>query len=526
MSESSRSSLQQHSKSVAEGLNPYTGTWDRSRAAHLVRRTCFGAIKREVDLALAGGSAEAAVGKILSDATSTPLPDPPAWYNGSSSASEIERIYDVQRRWFEAMRVTGLSEKMTLFWHNHFVIQYPSLMQKAPGAVPKLCYDYLTLIRLNALGNLKSFVRAIGTNPAMLVYLDGFVNEKGAANENYGRELLELFTMGQFDADGSPNYTEADIKEIARALTGWSVSSSGSSTFNASRHDAGSKSFLGRTGTFGYDDVVDILFETRGRQIARFICRKLYCFFVHAVPNEQIIAELADYFVSVDYDIRAVLSRLLTSEHFFQETFVASRIKSPVELLIGFMREAELTPTPSFLEDLRERLVKLNQEVLNPPNVAGWPGVNPPGSDGMPGHRAWLTTSSLPDRWATLEDFLYGEAGAPYDPVQLSEKVSDPNNVYRLPTDLAVTLLAVPLEHAGIREVTEDFAGNKDIPPPQSFLDGPAYSINLTKIMLNDVPHYYWPYFTNAKEAQETGAWSMILAFLSYLIQLPEYQLT
>ena len=245
MSESSRSSLQQHSNSVAAGLNPYTGTWDRRRAAHLVRRACFGAIKREVDLALAGGSAEAAVEKILSDATSTPLPDPPAWYNGSSSASEIERIYDVQRRWFEAMRVTGLSEKMTLFWHNHFVIQYPSLMQKAPGEVPKLCYDYLTLIRLNALGNLKSFVRAIGTNPAMLVYLDGFVNEKGAANENYGRELLELFTMGQFDADGTPNYTEADIKEIARALTGWSVSSSGSSSFNASRLDSGSKSFLG-----------------------------------------------------------------------------------------------------------------------------------------------------------------------------------------------------------------------------------------------------------------------------------------
>src|SRR5690606_25091675 len=177
-------------------LTPFAGSWTRRRAAHLVGRTCFGAIKREVDRALNDGSANAAVQRILDDAVQTPLPDPPSWYNGSSSASEIERIYDIQRRWFEAMRVTGLSEKMTLFWHNHFVVQYPSLMTKAPGSVPRLCYDYLTLIRRHALGNFKTFVRAMGTNPAMLVYLDGFVNEKGAANENYARELLELFTMG------------------------------------------------------------------------------------------------------------------------------------------------------------------------------------------------------------------------------------------------------------------------------------------------------------------------------------------
>ena len=342
MSESSRSSLQQYSTSVAAGLNPYTGTWDRRRAAHLVRRTCFGAIKREVDLALAGGSADAAVARILSDATSAPLPDPPAWYNGSSSASDIERIYDVQRRWFEAMRVPGLSEKMTLFWHNHFVIQYPSLMQKAPGAVPKLCYDYLTLIRLNALGNLKSFVRAIGTNPAMLVYLDGFVNEKGAANENYGRELLELFTMGQFAPDGAPNYTESDIKEIARALTGYVVTSSGGSYFEPNRFDDGTKSFFGQTGSFDYDDVVDILFEVRGAQIAHYICRKLYCFFVQPVPDEAFVAELASTFVASGFEIAPVLETLFTSAHFLDGSYRAARIKSPVELLVGFVREAEL----------------------------------------------------------------------------------------------------------------------------------------------------------------------------------------
>ena len=526
MMDNSLSQQQESAQASATGLAPYAGPWDRRRAAHLVRRTCFGAIKREVDRALNDGSVAVAVDRILAATAAEPLPDPPGWYTGSSSSNEIERIYDVQRNWFEAMRAKGLSEKLTLFWHNHFVTQYPALQQKSPASVPHLCYDYLTLLRRNALGNFKAFVREVGLDPAMLVYLDGFVNERGAANENYGRELLELFTMGQFDADGSPNYTEADIKEIARALTGWVVTGSGSASFDPSRHDDGVKSFLGRSGSYGYDDVVDILFEVRGQQIARYICRKLYCFFVHAIPDEAIVAELANYFISVDYELSPVLQRLFTSEHFYDETFLASRIKSPVELLVGFVREAELTPTSDFLETLRERLVRLNQELLNPPNVAGWPGLNPPASDGMPGHRAWLSTSSLPDRWATLDSFINGDAGAPYDPVQLSAKVSDPSNVFRLPTDLAESLLAVPLEHAGIREVEDDFAGNKDIPPPQSFLDGPAYSINLTKIMLNDVPHYYWPYFTNAKEAQEGGAWGMLLAFLTYLIQLPEYQLT
>ena len=511
---------------AAAGLVPYTGTWDRSRTAHLVRRTSFGAIKREVDQALADGSAGAAVDRILAQAAAEALPDPPEWYSGNSSADTMERIYDIQRRWFEAMRTKGLREKMTLFWQNHFVTEYPALIQKSPASVPHLCYDYLTLLRRHALGNFRTMIHAVGTNPAMLVYLDGYVNESGHANENYGRELLELFTMSQFDADGAPNYTESDIKEVARALTGWVVTSRGTSSFDPARHDTGAKSFLGRSGLFGYDDVVDVLFETRRRQIATFICRKLYCFFVHAVPDEEIVAELADEFVAQDFEIAPLLKRLLGSAHFFDATFVAARIKSPVEFLIGFLREAEVTPTSELLENVRENLVKLNQDVLNPPNVAGWPGLNPPGSDGQPGHRSWLTTSTMPDRWAIIERLIYGDGGASFDPVHLVDKISDPANPYRLPTDLAQTFLAVPLEHAGIREVDEPLPGSDKVPPPASFANGPEYSINLTKILLGNVHHYEWPYFTNEQEARERGAWALLQAFTTYLIQLPEYQLT
>lgn len=506
--------------------SPYTGTWDRRRAAHLVRRTGFGAVKRDVDLALNDGGATAAAERLIAEAKAQPLPDPPLWYSRNTSSSEIEKIYDIQRAWFESMRTGALREKMTLFWHNHFVTEYLAIQTKAPGSPPHLCYDYLTLLRKHALGNFKSFVHAVGLNPAMLVYLDGYVSEKNHANENYGRELLELFTMGQFDADGRPNYTEQDIKELARALTGWVVTGDGKAAFDPERHDAGSKSFLGRTGTYGYDQAVDVVFEARAEAIATYVCRKLYCFFVAAQPDPEIVEALAAQFVSGGFEIAPVVETLLSSEHFYDDTFAASRIKSPLELLIGFLREAELAPTTDMLEELRVRLAKLNQEVLNPPNVAGWPGLNPPGSDGAPGHRAWLTTSTLPDRWAALEGFIHGAAGPAYDPVQLAAKISDPSNPYRFPTDIAETFLAVPLEHAAIRGSDDPVPGSDRVPLPTSFAEGPAHSINLTKILLGSVPHYDWPYFTTIDEARQNGALTLMRGFVSYLVQLPEYQLT
>ena len=517
----------QHPRSAAAGLAPYSGSWDRRRAAHLVRRTSFGAIKREVDRALNDGSATAATGRLVEAALSDPLPEAPSWYSHNGSTG-TEEIYDLQRSWLEAMRAQGLIEKMTLFWHNHFVTQWAANQGKASNSVGHLTYDYYKLLRWHALGNFRTLVYNVGLNPAMLIYLDGFVNEKGQANENYGRELLELFTMGQYGPDGSENYTEQDIKETARALTGWIVNSSNRATLDPARQDRGSKTIMGRTDLFDYDGVIDLIFDVRASQIAHFVCRKLYSFFVQPIPDEGVVGELAQVFLANNFEIAPVVETLLASAHFYEETFIAGRIKSPVELLIGFLREAEVTPNRALLDNLREMLTPtaLNQELFNPPNVAGWPGINPPGADGQPGHYAWLSTGTLPDRWDTLERFLFGENGNIYDPFTLAQKVSDPSDPFRLPTDLAQTLLPVPLDEVGIFDIEEDFGGDPALPPPQEFLNGPRHAVNLSKILLNGSPHYEWPRFTENNPENEEEAREQLLRFLSYLIQLPEYQLT
>ncbi|MDX1547604.1 MAG: DUF1800 domain-containing protein [Rhodothermales bacterium] len=497
------------------------------QAAHLVRRTGFGAAKRDVDQALFDGGAPAAAARLVAEAQATPIPEPPGWYR-SQNRSGVQEVYDLQRSWFEAMRADGLVEKMTLFWHNHFVTQWSAVQGKTPRSVAHLTYDYYKLLRLNALGNVRTLIRSIGLNGSMLVYLDGDLNTQGQANENYGRELLELFSMGPAAPGGGANYTEEDVREVARALTGWVVASSNRAAFDPARHDAGQKTIFGRTGPWGYDDVIDLIFEERAEAVAHFICRKLYCFFVQSVPNEGVVAALAAELRAHDFELAPVVRTLLASAHFYAPSFIAGRIKSPVELLIGFLREAELAPNRELLENLREALTPtaLSQELFNPPDVAGWRGLNPPGADGQPGHYTWLTTGTLPLRWDTLEGFLGGANGNAYDPVDLARKISDPSDPFRLPTDLAAAFLPVPLAEAGIHDIQEDFAGDPALPPPPEFLDGPAYAVNLTKLLLDGTPHYEWPRFAGEDRENEAEARQLLLRFLAYLLQLPEYQLT
>ncbi len=465
---------------VSTGLEPFVPSadapWDQRRAAHLVRRTAFGVTLPD----LAGKLAQApgdAVAALVQAALDRPLPDAPSWYDSMPSGNQnVEWTYEWQEGWYREMRAGGLREKMALFWHNHFVTEANTY-----GLAP-YAYQYLTLLRAHALGNFRTLLDEVGRLPAMLLYLDGASNEAGNPNENYARELFELFTM----AVG--NYTQEDIEETARALTGWRVSESSlSSFFDPDRHDDGQKTIFGEAGTWGYDDVLDLVFQERREETARRICTKLYQAFVYAAPNEAVVDGLVAQLLADDFEVAPTLQLLLSSAHFFDEAFIGARIKSPTELLVGLVREASIEPTDAVWSSFRELGFVLGQELLNPPNVAGWPG-----------YRTWVTTGTAPERKEVARQSLYGGAGfEEFDPLPLVEQITDHTNVYAVVEDVPAFLLAAEL--------------------PQEDAD------YLLELLLAGAPYYEWPALvaTTPETARER-----LRAALDHLYSLPEYQLT
>jgi len=510
---------------IAAGLEPYTESLDARSAAHLLRRTSFGAAPGKLK-AIIGQRADLVVDQLVDEAVARPLPAAPSWANtkpppDEASEEEFEAFFELNEEWtreylesiFEQMHQGGLREKLTLFWHNHLVTGYESYFLAA------FANRYVTLLRTNALGNFKTFVHDMGIDPAMLIYLDGFLNQVEAPNENYGRELLELFTMGLRDEQGNDNYSEIDIEQIARALTGWYIDWHNLSVlFMTEYYDDGEKTFFGRTGNFGYDDVIDIIFEERATQIARFICRKLYREFVYAAPDETIVTELANIFLANNFEIAPVVRTLLKSAHFFDTQTVGAHVKSPVEEMVGFTLETGTTPGGDLFLAMFWLSEALGQYVLQPPNVAGWPG-----------HREWLNTSTLVNRWDFTSYLLFGdegyeeEEGFPGPDVRaLAEALQDPNDplaVFRLPTALVEHLMPITAEELDIEPITDGFGGDLiNNPIPDAIANGPAHVRELAKRFLQGIPWYEW-------DLDHPDARDVIRFFLYYVIQLPEFQL-
>ncbi|MCH8959750.1 MAG: DUF1800 family protein [Bacteroidetes bacterium] len=346
------------------------------------------------------------------------------------------------------------------------------------------------------------------------------LNQVEAPNENYGRELLELFTMGLRDEQGNDNYTEIDIEQIARALTGWYIDWHNLSVlFMTEYYDDGEKTFFGRTGNFGYDDVIDIIFEERASQIARFICRKLYREFVYAAPDEAIVAELADIFLANNFEIAPVVRTLLKSAHFFDTQTVGAHVKSPVEEMLGFTLETDTTPGGDLFLAMFWLSGELGQYVLEPPNVAGWPG-----------HRDWLNTSTLVNRWDFTSYLLFGdegheeEEGFPAPDVRaLAKELQDPDDplaVFRLPTALVEHLMPIMAEELDIEPITDGFGGDLvNNPIPDAIANGPAHVRERGKGGMQGIPWYEW-------DLDHPYSPCVILVFLYYVIQLPEFQLS
>ncbi len=268
-----------------------------------------------------------------------------------------KEIKNLNVAWIHRMQHTNaiLREKMTLFWANVFVCKEKNIW---------FMQQYNNVLRKHALGNFRDFVKAISKEPAMLNYLNNKQNKKKSPNENFARELMELFTLGV------GNYTEKDIKEAARAFTGWSFRKK-TASFHLEKfnHDEGQKTFMGKTGNFGGEDIINLILEER--QCAEYICEKIYCYFVNPVINEDRLKILTTQFHQ-DYDIEKLMRTIFMSDWFYESKNRGVKIKSPIELLVGIHKTVPFDLIKPKQAIYLQKM--MGQILLEPVNVAGWKG--------------------------------------------------------------------------------------------------------------------------------------------------------
>ncbi len=372
-----------------------------AEARHLLSRTGFGGDAEEIQY-YSTLNYEHAVAHLLEQSNVKTEMSPPAWLfeplkidrkRMKNASVEQRKAFRMEQRkkglelkgwWYAEMVNTDspFTEKMTLFWHNHFTSSLQKIKQ------PILLYRQNVLFRKYALGNFKELTHAICRDSAMLGYLDNFKSSKQAPNENFARELLELFALGE------GNYTELDIKEAARAFTGWSIDrNTGEFRFYKQRHDFGKKKFLGKSGAFNGEDIVNIIFEQP--ETATFLVNKLWLEFISESPNKAEIDRLAKIFRANNYEMKPLMHELLISKDFRRPANYGRLIKSPVDFIVGTLRIFEIP-----VQDGRVVAFSgahLGQNLFDPPNVKGWPGGN-----------EWITSSSLLSRQQLLERMFRG----------------------------------------------------------------------------------------------------------------------
>lgn len=325
--------------------------WDLRKAGHLYRRAAFGANWAELQSALAAGPEQAVANLLAGGDEAPPFPESIKKSNagGQIPAWWLLRLSDTRN---------PLREKTTLFWHNHFATSNAKVNNAAS------MIGMVDLLHRHALGHFRDMLQEISKDPAMLVWLDTNQSKKGMPNENYARELMELFSLG------IGHYTEQDIREAARAFTGWEIRD-GRAHWNANQHDAGEKTVLGKTGRWKGDDIVRFCVDQPA--CATFICTKLFRYFVsESLPaTPDLIEPLADQFRRSDYNIGEVVATIIRSEVFYSPEAYRTRVKSPVEYAVGIVRGLEGRVPMSALAIALEGL---GQRLGYPPSVKGWDG--------------------------------------------------------------------------------------------------------------------------------------------------------
>jgi len=528
----------------APSLQAYTGQWDDATARHLLRRTHFGVKLAELKTVKALGLT-ATLDILLDDQLAQPLPpikeyNPTnatvpdvliaggqTWVNDPTTDGTINSLRRASfKKWWVGQMLNqqiSLREKMTLFWHNHFATESVDIGNA------QFLFKHHSLLRKNALGNFKYLVREITTDPAMLVYLNGQNNNKTAPDENFAREIQELFVIGK--GKGAV-FNEADVKAAARVLTGWRNNAAEiKSFFDPNRHDVNDKQFsefykskkiVGKTGADAgsneLDELIAMLFETD--EVALYLCRRIYVWFIHyqITPEieEAIIVPLAQVFRQNNYEIKPVLRLLLGSQHFFDVMNRGCQIKSPVDMLIGMLRETEVKfPADSqftiqygLWNQLVNYLTNMQQNIGDPPDVSGWKAYyQEPGY-----YKFWINTDTLPKRIQYLDTlvavgYTFGGFKMVVDGtswIKLFPNPADPNSLVEA---LCVHLLGVDISTSHKAQLKTDF------------------------LLAGQVQDYYWTdawelfIGTPSNMANTKHVSTAVTNLIKYLVDLPEYQL-
>ncbi len=528
----------------SKGLSPYTGAWGFEEASHILRRTMFGPTLAQMQQ-VANMDLETTVAMLVAD---SPLPSPPlnadfpddvstpigeSWVGKPLNATNTNEHKQSRRKsllaWnHEVLTLEGISlrEKMTLFWHNHFATE--SLV------VPEAVYQHVTLLRKHALGNFRQLTKDITIDAHMLRYLNGDENVKAEPNENYARELLELFTVskGPLIAPGDyTNYTEQDVIQGAKILTGWKVRGTNSTDaaqplevfFRPNKHSTGSKTLsahfdhavITENGENEYKDFIDIIFSKES--VAHFIVTKIYRFFVYyditPTIESNIIQPLTQLLIDSDYEVKPVLEKLFKSEHFFDAPTRGCLIKHPIDYLQSLFKQLNW-PQPDDLADrytLHKKLsnfqISLGMRYFSPPSVAGWKAYY----QAPTYHRIWVNPVTYQKRNAIKNIFVgngikIGQKRYKLDLVGVVQLTSNPSSPTVVVDEL--TKLLLPL-------------------PTNSSLK--AY---LKTVLLPGLPDFEWTTEYNNHIADPTdenikmSLESKIRNLLKAILELPEFQLS
>ena len=476
------------------GLNPYSGNWTINEVTHLLKRAMFGAKKTDIDYFLSTGM-DAAVDELLNNivAPSPPLrdyglieddnggmhddlgvPQGQTWVNDPNTASDevvrgsIDRLrFESLRKWWSGLILNqdrSIQEKMVLFWHHHYAVQQEEVGNSL------FLWRHHNLLRSNVLGNVKDLAKEVTIDPAMLLHLNGYLNSRQAADENYAREFQELFTIGRESATG---FTENDVIACARVLTGWRFTTNPITVYSdTSAHDTTSKtfsSFYNNTVISGGDAMqelnalVDMIFATN--EAAKFFCRKIYKWFVYYEIDEDtelnVIAPLADILRNNNYNVQPMLVALFKSEHFFDTINQSCYIKTPFDILAGTMREFNV-PVPAYtdyatgypmFQILFERASMMQMELFQPPDVSGYAAYT---QDPM-NYELWVNSNSLPRR-ADYTDSLVNESII--DVRAFAGYSSNPADPDQLVSDVTTLLLRYPLSVNSKNYVKQNFLLN------------------------------------------------------------------